>query len=171
MNGGVNDAFSLADKLAEVIRGAKPVTDLDAYERQRRPIALEYVNTISAANKRNLEARERVLYIGVLYIANDVELLVIYRPVEGCEGGTKLRPMCAVQDSFKHWTVARRRIDYPIRECPVWRKATGGSGSGADVGQRLLSGQERSCTAAAFEPATRRFVAPSRQPRSAAARR
>ena len=58
MNGGVQDAFSLADKLAEVIRGAKPVTDLDAYERRRRPIALEYVNTISAANKRNLEARD-----------------------------------------------------------------------------------------------------------------
>src|SRR6266446_5637726 len=37
--------------------------------------------------------------------------------------------MCAVQDSFKHWTAGRRRIDYPIRECPVWRKATGGSGS------------------------------------------
>src|SRR6266853_3197005 len=41
--------------------------------------------------------------------------------------------MCAVQDSFKHWTAARRRIDYPIRECPVWRKATGGSGSNADI--------------------------------------
>src|SRR6266446_1464913 len=38
-----------------------------------------------------------------------------------------IRPMCAVQDSFKHWTAARRRIDYPIRECPVRRKATGGS--------------------------------------------
>src|SRR5439155_22372230 len=36
--------------------------------------------------------------------------------------------MYAVQDSFEHWTAARRRIDYPIRECPVWRKATGGSG-------------------------------------------
>src|SRR5207244_13086636 len=24
-----------------------------------------------------------------------------------------IRPMCAVQDSFKHWTAARRRIDYP----------------------------------------------------------
>src|SRR6267154_4738947 len=44
--------------------------------------------------------------------------------------------MCAVQDSFKHRTAARRRIDYPIRECPVWRKATGGSrtcASGAEV--------------------------------------
>ena len=30
-------------------------------------------------------------------------------------------------------------IDYPIRECPVWRKATGGSGSLADtsrIGQK-----------------------------------
>jgi hypothetical protein len=41
--------------------------------------------------------------------------------------------MCAVQDSFKHWTAARWRIDYPIRECPVWRKATGGSGSLTDL--------------------------------------
>src|SRR5438552_225970 len=39
------------------------------------------------------------------------------RPVEGYEGGAKLNitPRCAVQDSFKHWTAARRRIDYPIR--------------------------------------------------------
>src|SRR5947208_14143172 len=43
-----------------------------------------------------------------------------------------IRPMWAVQDSFKHWTAARRRIDYPIREFPVWRKATGGSGSKPD---------------------------------------
>src|ERR1700682_1735824 len=41
--------------------------------------------------------------------------------------------MCVVQDSFKHWTAARRRIDYPIRECPVWRKATGRSGSKAPI--------------------------------------
>src|SRR2546426_9692325 len=47
--------------------------------------------------------------------------------------------MCAVQDSFKHWTAARRRIDYPIRECPVWRKATGGSGSEAAIA--LASGE------------------------------
>jgi len=50
-----------------------------------------------------------------------------------------MRPMCAVRDSFKHWTAARRRIDCPIRECPVWRKATGGSGSRADIGQWLVS--------------------------------
>jgi 3-(3-hydroxy-phenyl)propionate hydroxylase len=58
MNGGIHDAFSLADKLVAVIRdGASPAL-LDAYERERRPVALEYVNRISAANKRNLETRD-----------------------------------------------------------------------------------------------------------------
>src|SRR5712671_4374837 len=53
-------------------------------------------------------------------------------PPEGAEASEiDIRPMCAVRDSFAHWTAARRRIDYPIRECPVWRKATGGSGSRA----------------------------------------
>ena len=50
MNGGIHDAFNLAEKL---VNG-----DLDAYERQRRPVALEYVNTITIANKRNLEMRD-----------------------------------------------------------------------------------------------------------------
>src|SRR5687767_11527992 len=58
MNGGIHDAFNLTDRLVCVIRGERPPQDLDAYERQRRPIALEYVNTISAANKRNLETRD-----------------------------------------------------------------------------------------------------------------
>ena len=55
MNGGIHDAFNLADKLAAVVRGQKPEAELDAYERQRRPVALEYVNRITIANKRNLE--------------------------------------------------------------------------------------------------------------------
>ena len=50
MNGGIHDAFNLAEKL---LGG-----DLDAYERQRRPVAMEYVNTITIANKRNLEMRD-----------------------------------------------------------------------------------------------------------------
>ena len=51
-------------------------------------------------------------------------------PAEGCARWNEIniRPMCAVQDSFKHWTAARRRIDYPIRECPVRRKATAAQG-------------------------------------------
>ena len=58
MNGGIHDAFNVAEKLVAVMRNNQPVTELDGYERQRRPIALEYVNTITIANKRNLEARD-----------------------------------------------------------------------------------------------------------------
>ena len=58
MNGGIHDGFSIAEKLAAVLKGAEPPALLDAYERQRRPVALEYVNKITIANKRNLEARD-----------------------------------------------------------------------------------------------------------------
>ena len=58
MNGGIHDAFNLAEKLAGVIRGEKPPEELERYERQRRPVALEYVNTITIANKRHLEMRD-----------------------------------------------------------------------------------------------------------------
>jgi len=62
MNGGIHDGFNIAEKLAAVIRGKADATLLDAYERQRRPVALEYVNTITIANKRNLEARDPVAH-------------------------------------------------------------------------------------------------------------
>jgi 3-(3-hydroxy-phenyl)propionate hydroxylase len=58
MNGGIHDAFNLAEKLAAVLRSEQPETELERYERQRRPVALEYVNTITIANKRNLEMRD-----------------------------------------------------------------------------------------------------------------
>jgi len=58
MNGGIHDAFNLAEKLAAVIRGEKPVAELERYERQRRPVALEYVNRITIANKRHLEMHD-----------------------------------------------------------------------------------------------------------------
>ena len=58
MNGGIHDAFDLAGRLARVIRREAPESELDGYERVRRPLALEYVNTISTANKRNLETRD-----------------------------------------------------------------------------------------------------------------
>jgi 3-(3-hydroxy-phenyl)propionate hydroxylase len=58
MNGGIHDAFNLAEKLAAVIRESEDEIELDRYERQRRPVALEYVNKITIANKRNLEARD-----------------------------------------------------------------------------------------------------------------
>src|SRR3954465_1769345 len=53
LNGGVHDAFALGEALVRMIREGKD--ELDRYEATRRPVALEYVNTISTANKRNLE--------------------------------------------------------------------------------------------------------------------
>jgi 3-(3-hydroxy-phenyl)propionate hydroxylase len=58
MNGGIHDGFNLAAKLAAVIRGEADEGELERYERQRRPVALEYVNTITIANKRNLEMQD-----------------------------------------------------------------------------------------------------------------
>jgi 2-polyprenyl-6-methoxyphenol hydroxylase and related FAD-dependent oxidoreductases len=61
MNGGVHDAFSLADKLVAVMNeGAAPAL-LDRYERQRRAIAIEYINANTARNKKNIEERDPVL--------------------------------------------------------------------------------------------------------------
>lgn len=57
MNGGIHDGFNIAEKLVKVIQGGSE-EELDRYERQRRPVALEYVNQITIANKRNLEARD-----------------------------------------------------------------------------------------------------------------
>ena len=58
MNGGIHDAINLAEKLVRVLHAEADAVELDRYERQRRPIALEYVNTITIANKRNLETSD-----------------------------------------------------------------------------------------------------------------
>ena len=53
MNGGIHDALNLSEKIARVWHGGSE--ELDRYERQRRPIALDYVNVQSTRNKQNLE--------------------------------------------------------------------------------------------------------------------
>ncbi|MBN9475879.1 MAG: hypothetical protein ABS43_21585 [Bordetella sp. SCN 67-23] len=58
MNGGIHDAFNLADKLARVCLGQADDALLDRYEAERRPVALDYVNKITIANKTNLETRD-----------------------------------------------------------------------------------------------------------------
>jgi 3-(3-hydroxy-phenyl)propionate hydroxylase len=55
MNGGIHDAHNLATKLARVLRGDAPLSLLDRYESERRPVALEYINKHTIKNKRNLE--------------------------------------------------------------------------------------------------------------------
>jgi 3-(3-hydroxy-phenyl)propionate hydroxylase len=55
MNGGIHDAVDLAARLADVWPGDLPEAELDRYDRQRRGVTLEYVQTQSIQNKRNLE--------------------------------------------------------------------------------------------------------------------
>jgi 3-(3-hydroxy-phenyl)propionate hydroxylase len=58
LNGGLQDAASLADKLAQVMLEGAPDELLDLYSRQRRTVAVEFVQEQSIANKKRLEARD-----------------------------------------------------------------------------------------------------------------
>lgn len=60
MNGGIHDAFNLGEKLVRVLNGDASPALLDAYETERRPVALDYVNRITIANKRNLETSDPI---------------------------------------------------------------------------------------------------------------
>jgi 3-(3-hydroxy-phenyl)propionate hydroxylase len=57
LNGGLQDAANLAEKLVQVIDGA---TDrlMDLYSLQRRTVSIEFVQAQSIANKKQLETRE-----------------------------------------------------------------------------------------------------------------
>jgi 3-(3-hydroxy-phenyl)propionate hydroxylase len=58
MNGGIHDAVNLAEKLVRVLRREADEAELDRYDRQRRPIAIEYVHTATLRNKAMLEERD-----------------------------------------------------------------------------------------------------------------
>lgn len=60
MNGGVQDAFNLADKLVEILKNGTDIDLLDRYERQRRSVAIEYINANTARNKNTIEERDPV---------------------------------------------------------------------------------------------------------------
>ncbi len=60
MNGGVHDAMNLSLKLLQVIYQGASTDLLDLYERQRRTIAIEYINASTARNKREIEERDPV---------------------------------------------------------------------------------------------------------------
>ena len=58
LNGGIQDAANLAEKLVPVLLDRAPETLLDLYSLQRRTVATEYVQEQSIANKRRLEATD-----------------------------------------------------------------------------------------------------------------
>jgi 3-(3-hydroxy-phenyl)propionate hydroxylase len=58
LNGGIQDACNLGEKLAEVWHGRSDGRLLDLYDLQRRTVATEFVQRQTIENKRNLEARD-----------------------------------------------------------------------------------------------------------------
>ena len=58
MNGGVHDAMNLCQKLLAVMQQGASADTLDRYERQRRTIAIEYINASTARNKKEIEERD-----------------------------------------------------------------------------------------------------------------
>ncbi len=59
MNSGIHDAFNAVEKIARVLIGGEDADALMAlYTRQRRMVAVEYVQASSMRNKRLLEERD-----------------------------------------------------------------------------------------------------------------
>jgi 3-(3-hydroxy-phenyl)propionate hydroxylase len=58
LNGGIQDAANLSDKLVRVLVEGESDRLLDLYARQRRTVAVEFVQEQSIANKRRLEESE-----------------------------------------------------------------------------------------------------------------
>ena len=57
MNAGINDAFNLDEKTTDFWHNQENTSVLGINEKQRRPIAPEYVNRQSVKDKQNLEAK------------------------------------------------------------------------------------------------------------------
>ena len=58
LNGGLQDAACLADKLSRVILGKARASQLALYDKQRRTVTHEFVQQQTVANKQRLEARD-----------------------------------------------------------------------------------------------------------------
>jgi 3-(3-hydroxy-phenyl)propionate hydroxylase len=58
LNGGIQDAANLAEKLGRVILDGAPEELLDLYSLQRRTVATEFVQQQSIENKKRLEAKD-----------------------------------------------------------------------------------------------------------------
>jgi 3-(3-hydroxy-phenyl)propionate hydroxylase len=58
LNGGIQDAVNLSEKLIKVITGEADDTLMDLYDRQRRTYAVEFVQEQTIANKKRLEATD-----------------------------------------------------------------------------------------------------------------
>ena len=58
MNGGIHDAWNLADKLIRIHGGADTGAMLDLYDRQRRQICVKFVQEHTISNKKLMESKD-----------------------------------------------------------------------------------------------------------------
>ena len=58
MNGGIHDSFNLAEKLIPVLKGQTDPSSLDLYDKERRTVAMDYVQHVSIQNKNDLETAD-----------------------------------------------------------------------------------------------------------------
>ena len=58
LNGGLQDAANLSEKLAAILLDGASDRQLDLYDRQRRMVAVEFVQQQTIENKKRLEARD-----------------------------------------------------------------------------------------------------------------
>jgi len=61
LNGGIHDALSLTGRLARVWHGRAPESELDGYEAQRKPEAVNAIHAITERNKKLMEERDPVV--------------------------------------------------------------------------------------------------------------
>jgi 3-(3-hydroxy-phenyl)propionate hydroxylase len=71
MNGGIHDAINLTERLADVWHGQSDPAELERFDRQRRLVTLEYIETQSIKNKRNLESDGEEFGQALRHIAAD----------------------------------------------------------------------------------------------------
>ena len=58
MNGGLHDVLNLCEKLIALHRNEADASLLERYERQRRPIAIQYINADTARNRQQMQERD-----------------------------------------------------------------------------------------------------------------
>ena len=61
LNGGIHDALSLTDHLARVWHGKASENELDGYEVQRRPEAINAIHALTERNKKLMEERDPIV--------------------------------------------------------------------------------------------------------------
>jgi 3-(3-hydroxy-phenyl)propionate hydroxylase len=75
LNGGVHDAFALAEALTAILRRGAPLAELDRYDRSRRPVAAEQILAQADRNRARMRerdpARRREILAGLQAITRD----------------------------------------------------------------------------------------------------